>query len=608
MGYAKWRLGHGDCYQTDVARYRVARLLEAHMQGVDGPMELACEAPVEGWDDIVEFGIKAGEITTTHYQVKHQNTDFNARELSDTFGKLFTSAAHILQVPHPYDDLQVPVEGRRFVLVLPTHDINVGTNRGIDQLKTLFEKCKNHQAAKAIVANNGANISDGKSGGEQQRNWLALIKTSAVTDDACVQLLQQMSVEILPREVVIENTQRLLASQFDDPNRATLLLDEALRNNPPEGRLDSEELLAQLADALPNLELRCVRLVQDGNAYCAQLHTRQRDLAVVARNIVENLWREHGAPVLHVGYPPPVDPRLRLACVRLLLHAERSPVFVTGRDNWWERSKAEVAGAVGFHVRQKALHGEHYEEKALPRSLRPMANWAAAQLSAALHAAMDDHVWVCVLAEGKAALVGAGAVPFEEVAASMKGLDGFFERVLRGWWKEEENASGVARAGPAVAHRVAQIVAAVAILQHLGYNVGATDVPLSIARVGDIQLRGLAMEQVGGIYDKLRIAVPLTQHARDILDHAGLVLVQGSVDDLYELADPRQRDELDGAAGILSWTTPAFLMNPDSLITAVKKGDAIARNLVESWCNQRAKHHRAALDAALQQSRESDGT
>ena len=607
MGYAKWRLGKGDQYQTDVERYRVARMLEVHAQGVEGPVALGCEVPIEGWDDIVEFGIEQDAVTVTYYQVKNQNTDFSAGELNDTFGKLFRSAVEILQKADPYDGLVVPTKRRRFVFVLPTGDITVGASLGMDQLRALLQKCVNMHAAEAIVANDGANIKDGKANGEQQRKWLAQIKTSAGTDDACARLLQQMRVEIWPSGFVDEQAANLLTSRFDNPERARLLIDAALRDNPPEGRLDAEELLAKLADALPKRELRRVRLARVGDECFVQPHTRQADLTVVADSIVKDVWSSHGAIDLHVGYPPPDDAKpLRLACVRLLLHARQSPVYVIGRDAWRARSTAEVAGAVGLVAGKGALDGAHYEEKFAPASLPPKAMWAADVLGDALHAAMDGHVWERVREEGKAVLEGTEGVPFEDLAASMKESEGFFDRVLRGWWEAEENASGVARAGPAVAPRVAQIVAGVAVLRHLDFQVAVADAPGTIARLGDLPVRALAIEQVSGIIDGLQAAVELAGHARDLLTQTGVVLIRCDVEGIYDLASMPQLDESGGGTGIHEWTASAFLIDVGSLIASVKNGDEATKDLIKGWCDRRAQHHQAALNAAHQQWREND--
>ncbi len=607
MGYAKWRLGMGDKYQIDVARYRVGLLLQAHAQDIDGPIALGCEVPVEGWDDIVEFCSQKGEITATHYQVKRQNTDFKAGDLQKTFAELFKSAAAILKEDAPYDGFVVRAKHRRFVFVLPTGDISVGAKLGIDQLVALLPKCSTASAAQALVSNDGGLINDGKEGGDQQRRWLLHIKASAGTPEMCERILQQMSVEIWPSAFVEEQAAALVAMSFDLPDCADLLIDNVLRRNPPEGLIDAEKLLAELVAAKPKPALLRVKLARSGDVYFVQPFTRLDKVASVAKRVVHRVWREHDSVDLQVGYAPPnATKTLRLACVRLLLHAARSPVHVKNRDAWLDRCRSEVAWAVGLTSGKGALEGAHFKEKEPSASLPPKVEWAPEVLGHALQIAMDAYIWKRVCAETKLALELADGVSFDEVMKSMRELVGFFDAVLRGWWVAEEAASGIARAGPSVAHGVAQIVAGMAVLQHLGFSVAAADTPGTIAKLGDLPVRALAIEQVGGIADKLPRAEELSWYARELIAFPGVVLLIGGSEGLYDMASGQPLDEPVASAGILTSTASAFLIDAGLLVASVRRGDQFAKSLVQTWCDRRAEHHRSALDAALQQWGESD--
>lgn len=603
MGYQHWRLGKGDAYQLGVARMRVAEMLHAHAKGIEGPLALACEAPIDGWDDIVEYGARQGCLTVTHHQVKRQNTNFAASEKTETFGDLFERATKLLADADPYNGLPVPPEHRYFRFVLPTDTIAVGAKLGIAALRTLLEECVGNEAD-TIVANKGKNR------GDQEREWLKLIGTAAGTDDACARLLRQMRVELRPVASVEGNG--ALAALFENAALARDLVDKAIRDTAPEGWLDAEELLPKLSDAKPNPAMRQVRLAQHEGRFYAQPHARLQDVRAVAEAIVAKVWAAHAAADLHVSFPLPDGTSsdgakaLRLACIRLLLHAPRSPAYVSGDKGWYERSRLEVKRTLGLVGASSSLEAAHFVERAAPRSLPPKASWTPEELAAALHDAMDARVWDAVRQEGAKALVGAKEIPFDELAAFLTNSVGVLERVLHGWWGLERAASGVARAGPAIAPNVARIVAGLAVLQLSEHGMSSVNDQTDIAKVGELPLRALGIDEAPVTYDGEPHPVGLSEHAREILVHAGVVLiVRGDVSDFYTFATMRPMDELADGASMRDSTPSAFLMSSESLITAARKGANVASNLIQQWCNDRARHHRAALDAAVQQWKES---
>lgn len=612
MGYKHWRLGKGDAYQLGVARMRVAALLDAHASGVEGPLALACEVPIEEWDDIVEYGADNGCLTVTHYQVKLQNTNFKAGEKTATFGSLFDRAARILDDAAPYEGLTVPPEKRFFRFVFPTDDIKVGSQLGIDQLRLLLESCSGN-AADAIVGNGGANLL-GKDGGDQAREWLRLIRNSAGSDSLCACLLRQMRVELQPFAAV-ENDGRL-AALFDDPTQARILLDTVIRKTAPEGWLDAEELLPKLVDARPKPAMRQVRIAQHEDLYYAHpyVDVRMTDLRAVAEAVVEKVWAENGGSDLHVSFPLPEVTAsegaraLRLACVRLLLHAARSPIHVTGQPKWFERTRMEVARVLGVTNSARSLAEDHFHERAAPVSLPPKASWSPMALADALHAAMDARMWKRVRREVEHELLRAD-VSFQEMLDSLMGLNGFLERVLHGWWGLEQEASGVARAGPANASNVGLVVAGLAVIRHAGYHLSASDEGPGVAKLGALPVRALAIERAAVTHDREPIEVNLSQHARDLLDQSGIVLiVRGNVDSYYSFATSRLIIEPAAHAGLQHAAPAALLMDSDSLVTAAITGGGAPARQIKEWCDTHTKHHGAALEAALQQWRESHAT
>ena len=104
-------------------------------------------------------------------------------------------------------------------------------------------------------------------------------------------------------------------------------------------------------------------------------------------------------------------------------------------------------------------------------------------------------------------------------------------------------------------------------------------------------------------------SVDLSEHARGVLGHAGVVLLaRGEVENYYDLADPASIDE-SGADASMRGTSLAFLLTAESLIAAAKikpsSGSSAVRNRVAAWCKARAARHSEALDAAIQQLLES---
>ncbi|PKN24486.1 MAG: hypothetical protein CVU65_11610 [Deltaproteobacteria bacterium HGW-Deltaproteobacteria-22] len=594
MGYNKWGLSQGDKYQYAFARYRVAMLLEAHASQIGGPVAFGVETPVEGWDDIAEFSTVDGHLSVIHYQVKRQYSNFKAGDLAAVFQNLFKTALEILQKTDPYNGFSVPAESRKFVFVFPTPDLKVG-KIGISQLKSLLENCTNDSAARTIVSNKGQNLD------KSQCQWLAEVRKAAGSPEMCRQVLSQMSVQILPEAILDEQASALFAKHYDIHDLVKPLLDDILRNSPPEGLLDVEELLEKLAQAGPKRELQHISLGQDLKGCFIHHHERQSDITNVAGSIVKKVWQPHDAVVLHVCYQPPDDSMpLRLACVRLLLHANLSPVYVSGRCLWWERCKTEVAGTVGYNECKGALEEGHFKEKAVPKTLPPKTTWLHGDFGASLQNAMDDFVWECVLEEGKCLLSSIVGVPFEKQANSMRHLAGFFNHVLHGWWGEEKGASGVARAGPKVARNVAEIILAIAILEKLGHKVTAPDDAETIGMLGNLSVRALAIKEVGGIDDKLKKPVKLDDCARDLLACQSVVLISCNVDDIYRTAKMPPFGETGEGTGIQEWTASAFLINPESLISAIKRSECCARSLIDSWREQRSRHNSDALNAELE--------
>lgn len=609
MGYRHWRLGMGDAYQLGVARARVLAILYAHSTGGEGPVALACEAPVDGWDDIVEFGAAARAITATHYQVKLQNTNFKKSEKHETFEALFNHAAILLREPSPYEEVVVASADRRFRLVFPTGDITVGSKLGVDQLRMLLQECEGN-AADRIVANEGVKLI-GKDDGDQKREWLSLIRSATGSDDACANLLRQMRVDLHP-EATLEHDPRL-SLLFDDPARARDIVDKALRSVAPEGYMDVDELLPLLTTAQPRAETRQVRIAQHGDRFHVQPKTRTREVRIIADTIVASVWADQGAADLHIGFPLPessasLDARaLRLACIRLLLHAQRSPTFVSGNERWYERGRREVQRALGLITSSARLDAAHFTDRAAPMGLPPKACWPPDELANALHAAMDAHLWKLVCRHGASMLAGANGVPFDHTVGFLTSLGGFFERVLHGWWGLEKTASGVARAGPVIAGNVACIAAGLAVLQHAGYAISAPVDSADVATIGELPVRALAIEQAATTCDDEPQAANLCEHASNVVVHAGIALVaKGDVGDYYALATLRPIDDVTEGAGLQDESPAAFLMSSEALVAAAKKGAQRASELIQRWCDDRARHHRAALDAALRQWSESN--
>jgi hypothetical protein len=609
MGYRHWQLLKGDDYQRAVARMRVAELLDAHAKGIGGPLALSCEAPVDGWDDIVEYGAAKGQLTATHYQVKLQNTDFKAGEKTATFEDLFKHAAKILADADPYEGVTILPVDRYFRFVLPTDEITVGATLGIDQLRMLLEECEG-TAADAIVANKGVNLK-GADKGKQKRDWLALIRAAVGTDDECAILLRQMQVELRPVATLEGNG--ALAALFENPGLARDLVDKAIRDTAPEGWLDAEELLPKLFDAKPKPAMRQVLIAQHEGRFYAQPHARVQEVRAVADAIVAKVWAAHAAADLHVSFPLPDGTAsdgaraLRLACIRLLLHARQSPVRLTGHMRWFERTRLEVARVLGVTGPTDPLAEGHFNERPAPGSLPPKISWSPEDLAGALHAAMDARVWELVRGEGTKVMVGAKGVPFDELVAFLMGVDGFLERVLRGWWGLEQAASGVARAGPAIASNVAWIVAGLAVFRYAGFGISRSPDHPDVAKVGALPVRALALDQAAINYDGEPQAVGLSRHARQILELPGLVLiVRGDVNRYYTLARLRHINEPAAGANLQTASPSAFLMCSESLVDAAGAGADIATQLIRECCDTLANHHIAALDAALQQWRESN--
>lgn len=608
MAYAKWRLGRGDDYQRGVARLRVARLLDAHARGIDGPLALSCETPDhEEWDDIVEFGAAGGVLTTTHRQVKRQHGDFK----DGTFAKLFERAAKILADAQPYTGLTIPPESRYFHFVLPTDQMSCD-GLGIDQLRMLLDECAGN-AADTIVADRGAKL-DGKEGGDQKRKWLEAFRKATTDDRAAARLLRQLRVELrAAAEVAADNPE--LTTLFEHPDRARLLIDDAIHNLAPQGRLDAEELLPVLLDAAPRPSVRVVRLARHGNRFWAHAPVRNPDVGAVATAILEHAWRAHGAADVHVAFPCPdatassEESALRLACVRLLLHARPSPTYVAGKVEWCDRGRIDTQRTLGGDDRGP-IESEHYADRPAPAALPPVRSWPPNELAAALQDAMDARVWSAVRTQARLDLVGAKGVPFDDLADELAGVPDFFDKTLRGWWGLEQKASGVVRAGPGAAPNVARVVAGLAALRAAGYAVAAHHHETHIASIGTLTIRTLAIERASVEVGGEPIGVALAEHARQLLDHAGVVLIaRGDPDSFYAFADPASIDE-SGADASMRAASPALLVTAESLIVAAKQkpkeGSSPVRDRVKALCNARARHHAAALDAALQQFQESD--
>gem|GEM_PF-4180909 len=616
MGYPHWRLGKGSDYQVGIARMLVAKMLDAHAKGIEGPLAMAHEAPIDGWDDIVEFGADNGQLIATHYQVKRQytNFDFESDEKIGTFTELFTNAAEILSASDPYNHMDVNKINRTFRFVFPTDGISVGASLGIYPLRCLLEACVGN-AADTIVANKGANLGEASKStkkraqptvGDQKRAWLELIRAAAGNDDACANLLRQMRIDCYSESMVDDN--KSLAALFDDPDRARDLIDKAIRSTSPEGWLDVEGLLPVLSAAKPKPELLQCRIVQHGSKFYEYSQRRSGDLPVVANTIVQRVWCDHGATRLHVAFPHPSrdTPRgaleLRSACIRLLLHAQLSPVHVSGSYAWYESCRSKVQRTLGVQGRCPTMEEKHFAEHATPLTLPPKWSWPPDILATALHNAMNEHVWRSVSVEWEKLGEGLEMVPFDSLSEMLKKTPDLWDCILRGWWAQEADASGVARAGPGITYLLAMVVGGLAVLQYAGFDVLPSDGRQpNVARLGALSVRALAID-VAAVRNvgELR-STRLAHHARHVLEYAGVVLIaQGNSQQFYDWA--RQRPDSPGAdVSLQSTRSPALLMDSDFLMQAAAWGPEAAKNDISDWCKRLTSHHVDDLEAALTQ-------
>ncbi len=219
---------------------------------------------------------------------------------------------------------------------------------------------------------------------------------------------------------------------------------------------------------------------------------------------------------------------------------------------------------------------------------------------------MDSHLWQRVHEKAASALDSLLEVDCETALAYLQGLPDFYDRTLKGWWGAEVDVSGIARAGPQVADRIAQIVACVAVLEASSFVTGAANDDGAVGALGELPVRALAIDQVSGVVDKVQMGVDIMRFARQVVSLPGVLLLCANADDIYDLAEMRRMDEDSTGAGIMDWTPAAFIMDPRSVVQAATSGLTAAEPLIRAWCKRRADHYQASLEAAIEQHQESD--
>jgi hypothetical protein len=598
MGYAKFRLDRCGDYQRAFATLRVAKMLLAYAEHADGPMELGCEVPVDEWDDVLEIARMNGQWTATHYQLKRQYKDFGS-DGRKMFEKLFASAARILNETDTYAPRKIPPALRGFVLVLPPGSPDVAKGLSTDALRSLLKAANGNGAGAALVTNRGSKLS------VEGQAWLDFVRKSVSDDGLAAQVLERTTVVSQDEQGLEERTTECLARLFDDHDRAAMTISWFVDKVQPEGRLRAETMLQTLALAKPRSIQRAVRLGLHGTeSYASGLFGRiPADLSDLAAEVVDLAWRTTGPVELQVHMSPKAldaSPPLQHACKRLLLHAGYRPTRAVSHAEWWERCKADVQGSVGCDLTNEWLELKSYENQDECLTLTPERRWHPDALGAALHAAMDNRVWADVERRVAEELSSNNelCMAYAAVYRQIRALGDPFERLLKGWWAREAGASGVARAGPLAARRIASIMVAVAILRWLGCRVEAPGQAPDIARCGLLPVRGLAISHASVMNGNRWAAEPLLEQAREVMGAPGIVILHEGDPEAFDGSIPL--DRTGPSANVQALADSAWLLTPQRLIAWLRLGIDEARVRMRADCRRRAMHREADFAAAIE--------
>lgn len=618
MGYAKWLLNTHETYAKKVILLRLLDLIEAEAVQSDGPFLLYREAVVDGWDDIVEEGYRAGQFYADHYQVKHQYGDFKA----DVLMPIFDAAFKNLDSPPTLAVLEVAPERRSFTLCLPTDDVGVKVDQktlSLADLRTLCLVCT-PAAATQIATDKGKELTKG------QRAWLETLAARFGGDfSRATKVIAQMRVDLWPESALngaLESRSRLLFEQ-DVLARSTLL--DRVETAAPQGPLQALNLLPQVSDLGPKTLLNAVTVnAAKGKFWASHMGGQLSGEECSDHEFhVRKVWSRTSPAALRIGFGPGELRTVRSAepdpLFRLMAHARVSPFSVHSPCEWYALARERLGCAIGCRKPHLSSILEPDAYQVLERTRRPVPEGASddTAFATALHVAMDKIVEEEI---GQRLQDSEREEPPKQQASTTRAKDVLFEkgalrlhRVLRAWW-EPKHIKGRLRLGPQFVDTIVDVVRSLSRLleafpettMEACKSSSVEDQSECIAWVGRTPVRALAIEMAAvpndeGGYEPRN----LEDSAEALLGRPGIILVPRM--DVQDVAVPTNVTEL-GHNPMLSSPTPTgVLLNMSTLISRGQKGEHEVVSWVErQFQSQRGPAAKAAFEAARQDWKEQD--
>lgn len=614
MGYGHFHFDSCTEYQRAIATTRIAKMLHAYAFDEDGPQEIASEAPVDGWDDIVEFAVKDDALFSVHYQVKRQHEDFASTD-QEAFAKLFRSALQILDDERPYDGLFIHPDRRDFFIVLPGSGIVIpgkGTpTLELSDLRSVAHSCTMN-AWQAIGKNKGIKLPIG------QRDWLHFAASIAGKDyEKAARVLSRLNVSIASEIEARDSAIQGLRGLFEDADLAYNLIMRELSILPPEGRLTAQCLITPLIRAHPKATSQVISLQREGNQFwCLGLPgPSPQNSSEEAAQIVKHAWHRTTPFGVRVCFAPDdeqsVPDELRLAVLRLLLHATARPTHVKAPVEWCTNALLETGKTMGGDHGNHVLDADYYQKANGTLRIPPRKTRSANELATALEAAMDEALWKEVRTEYATSIPpcsGERPIDFAQTCTITKNLSDPFGRLMR-CWMEHDEVNGTLRAGPNAKGSIAVILAALAVLERLGCHFGpAPDNSSSLATLGEFVVRAIAVTRCSRSKQSHACGSSNgADHARDIVKEKAIVLLAQVNPEAIYLAASRPRLTTTASSSRMDRpSSPALLLSARTLLEQFDCSEQSARDWFSKQRENLSGEDRDAFSTAMQDWKEND--
>ncbi|NNB17744.1 ABC-three component system protein [Pseudomonas fragi] len=401
----RFRLELKGVHEKLVIAHRLAEMLDSFIDGRTAAVEMGSEqGDIKEWDDFI---VRHSDDVFEHVQIKKQSTDFCTKAptrpaVNNAFSVVdnaFISLAEWSRLATP-DELN----SRTFVLSVPGLGLRLKKELSVNHLDELCMLCK--QDGISIAALEARN--DGPT--TRAFQWLT---TWCGFDDwtHVLKTLKRVTVRLNGADADLkERAIVALRRHFTDPERVhQALLSYITAQTSDVSSITSRAVLRHVYPMLrPEFSTWTqYRLDNLGDPWLVSgTHGLEIDDPESASAVVQGLWRGGGSHrklrvAAEYASPNPSVLSLPTAILRLALHLQgASQSLMINHANWQASAMHELGYTLGIGENDlDHLPWCENPETLNPGSHRPLAGLSASrQEAAALALAMDDAVWVQVVA------------------------------------------------------------------------------------------------------------------------------------------------------------------------------------------------------------------